>query len=177
MRLRDAIWPHGNFKVEGSAKTKALVYGGAAAMVLGILGLMYLLVGRMGGGPPKVGTVTISSRDTVAEPLQNEIYTTEKGQRREKRRLVPGEIGDTAPMLPYDTSLTVMFDGESSNGPFYFTLYDREGKVYSDKKAEFESPQEPGRYLVCEETYWGREKENIGMEYYFWIEVGPEDLP
>ena len=49
--------------------------------------------------------------------------------------------------------------------------------VYSDKKAEFESPQEPGQYLVCEETYWGREKENIGMEYYFWIEVGPEDLP
>ena len=31
-------------------------------------------------------------------------------------------------------------------------------------------------YLVCEEFYWGTQRENIGMEYYFWIEVSEEYL-
>ncbi len=176
MRLRDSILPHGNLKVEGSAKTKAIVYGGAAAMVLGILGLMYLLLGRMGSGPPEVGTVTLTSMDVTVEPLQNEIYTTENGERREKRRLVPGEIGGSAPVVEYDHTITLLFEGKSANGPFYFVIYDENEQVYSDKKTEFECPQESGRYLVCEETYWGQEKNNIGMEYYFWIEVGPEDI-
>lgn len=176
MRLRDSILPHGNFKVEGSGKMKAAVYGGAAAMMLGILGLMYLLLGQVGGGPPEVGTVTLTSLDVTVEPLQNEIYTTEGGELREKRRLVPGEIGDTAPTVEYDHTITLSFDGKSANGPFYFVIYDENEQMYSDRKAEFECPREPGRYLVCEETYWGQEKDNIGMEYYFWIEVGPEDI-
>lgn len=33
-----------------------------------------------------------------------------------------------------------------------------------------------GTYLVCEEFYWGTQRENIGMEYYFWIEVSEEYL-
>ena len=177
MRLRDAFLPHGNFKVEGSGKTKALVYGGAAAMMLGLLGLMYLLFGWVGSGPPQVGEVTLKSLDVVAQPLQNQIYTTEGGERKDKRRLVPGEVGDSAPTVEYDHSITLLFEGESPNGPFYFVIYDEAGQVYSDKKAQFECPQKPGRYLVCEETYWGQEKNNIGVEYYFWIEVGPEDIP
>ncbi len=176
MRLRDAFLPHGNMKVEGGAKMKAAVYGGAAAMVLGILGLMYLLLGRQGNSAPEVGSVTLQSLDTIVEPLQNEIYVTEKGERKEKRRLVPGEIGDRAPTVEFDPSISLLFEGKSDNGPFYFVIYDKDEKLYSDKKTEFECPKEPGRYLVCEETYWGREKENIGMEYYFWIEVGPEDM-
>ena len=40
----------------------------------------------------------------------------------------------------------------------------------------FQCPQEPGTYLVCEEFYWGTQRENIGMEYYFWIEVSEEYL-
>ncbi len=176
MRLRDSILPHGNFKVEGSAKMKAAVYGGAAAMVLGILGLMYLLLGWAGSGAPEVGTVTLESLGVAVKPLQNEIYTTEDGERRDKKRLVPGEIGDSAPLVEYDHSITLYFDGKSDNGPFYFVIYDEDEQIYSDKKAEFECPQEPGRYLVCEETYWGQKKDNIGVEYYFWIEVGPEDI-
>ena len=50
---------------------KAAVYGGAAAMVLGILGLMYLLLGRQGNSAPEVGSVTLQSLDTIVEPLQN----------------------------------------------------------------------------------------------------------
>lgn len=166
----------GSLKVEGDAKTKALVYGGAAAMVLGILAVMYLLVGRIGSGPPEVGTVTLKSGGVEVAPLQNEIYVTEHGEAREKRRLVPGDIGDRAPTVEYDTSISLLFEGASDNGPFYFTIYDEAEKVYSDKKTEFLCPQEPGKYLVCEETYWGRKDENIGMEYYFWIVIGPEDL-
>ena len=176
MRLRDAILPHGNFKVEGSGKLKAAVYGGAVAMMLGIFGLLYLLLGWAGSGPPEVGTVTLSSLDVAVQPLQNEIYTTEKGVRRDKRRLVPGEIGEKAPMVENDHSTTLRFEGKSANGPFYFVIYDEKEQIYSEKKAEFECPREPGRYLVCEETYWGQEKDNIGMEYYFWIEVGLEDI-
>lgn len=176
MRLRDGFLPHGNLKVEGSGKTKALVYGGAAAMMLGVLAVLYLLVGRVGSGPPEVGEVILRSLDTEARPLQNEIYTTEKGQRFEKRRLIPSEAGDNAPVVEYDHSITVLFQGVSDNGPFYFTIYDADGQTYSDRKAEFECPTEPGRYLVCEETYWGQKNDNIGVEYYFWIEVGPEDV-
>lgn len=163
-------------KVEGDGKTKALVYGGAAAMMLGILAVLYLLVGRIGGGPPAVGTVTLKSLDVEARPLQNEIYTTEKGRRLEKRRLIPGEVGGQAPTVEYDHSITLYFEGDSDNGPFYFTIYDEAGQVYSDKKAEFECPRQPGKYLVCEETYWGQKNDNIGVEYYFWIQVGPEDV-
>ena len=164
------------FKVEGNAKTKALVYGGAAAMVLGILAVMYLLVGRIGSGPPEVGTVLLRSGGAEVQPLQNEIYVTEGGVKKEKRRLVPGEIGNRAPQVEYDSSISLLFDGKSDNGPFYFTLYDAQEKVYSEKKAEFILPGEPGTYLVCEETYWGQKDENIGVEYYFWITVGPEDI-
>ena len=108
--------------------------------------------------------------------MENEIYSTGKGVRRDKRRLVPGEIGEKAPVVEYDHSITLRFEGKSDNGPFYFVIYDEKEQIYSEKKAEFECPREPGRYLVCEETYWGQEKDNIGMEYYFWIEVGLEDI-
>lgn len=176
MRLRDAILPHGSLKVEGSAKLKAIVYGGAAAMMLGIVGLLYLLLGQAGSGPPEVGTVTLKSQGTETQPLQNQIYTTEGGARKESRRLVPGEIGSSAPLVEFDPSISLLFEGKSNNGPFYFTIYDADEKIYSDKKAEFECPTQPGDYLVCEETYWGQKSDNIGMEYYFWIRVGPEDI-
>lgn len=161
----------GSLKVEGDAKTKALVYGGAAAMVLAILLVMYLLVGRIGGGPPEVGTVTLKSMDISVPPLENEIYVTKDGEKKEKRRLVPGEIGNRAPTLPYDHSLTVAFEGKSDNGPFTFTIYDENEKVYTEKTDQFLCPEKPGKYLVCEETYWGDKNDNIGMEYYFWIEI------
>ena len=175
MRLRDAILPHGSLKVEGSGKTKAIVYGGALAMVLGILGFLYLLLGQVGSGPPEVGTVTLKSQGKAVQPLQNQIYTTEGGILREGRRLVPGEVGGSAPLVEFGPSISLLFEGRSDNGPFYFTIYGQDGQVYSGKKTAFECPRQPGDYLVCEETYWGREDDNIGMEYYFWIRVGPED--
>ena len=62
------------------------------------------------------------------------------------------------------------------NGDFAFTIYDEEGRVYTETADYFQCPQEPGVYLVCEEFYWGTSQENIGMEYYFWIEVTEEYL-
>ena len=118
----------GSLRVEGDPKTKLMVYGGALAMVLGILGLGFLLLSLFQSGPVEVDHIV------------------------------------------------VRFEGRSQNGPFYFTIYDEDGLTYSEKKAEFRTPTEPGTYLVCEETYWGVEKNNIGMEYYFWIVVGEEDL-
>lgn len=164
------------FKVEGGPRMKALVYGGALVMVLAIVGVMYLLLGRIGSGPPEVGTVTLISGGVEVQPLQNQIYLTQNGEKREQKRLVPGEIGNDAPTVEYDSSITLMFDGKSDNGPFYFTIYDEEERIYSEIRAEFVAPDREGRYLVCEETYWGQKDENIGMEYYFWIEVGSEDL-
>lgn len=165
----------GSLRVEGDPKTKLMVYGGALAMVLGILGLGYLLLSLFQSGPVEVGTVTVVSAGKEVTPLQNKIYVTQDGVVTEKRRLVPGEIGDSAPTVEVD-HIVVRFEGRSQNGPFYFTIYDEDGLTYSEKKAEFRTPTEPGTYLVCEETYWGVEKNNIGMEYYFWIVVGEEDL-
>ena len=59
---------------------------------------------------------------------------------------------------------------------FSFTIYDGEGRVYTETSSTFQCPQEPGTYLVCEECYWGTSQENIGMEYYFWMEVTEEYL-
>ena len=156
----------GSLRVEGDGKTKALVYGGALAMVLAILGMGWLLLTLLESGPPEVGTVTVTSAGKEVTPLGNQIYVTEDGQVTEGRRLVPSEIGDQAPTVELDPSITVGFEGRSQNGSFYFTIYDQAGRVYS----------ETGKFLVCEETYWGNEKNNIGMEYYFWIQVGEEDL-
>lgn len=48
--------------------------------------------------------------------------------------------------------------------------------MYTETGGSFQCPEEPGTYLVCEECYWGTQRENIGMEYYFWIEVSQEYL-
>ena len=96
--------------------------------------------------------------------------------RTETRRLVPSEIGDSAPGVVFDHSTSILPQGESENGDFAFTIYDEEGRVYTETADYFQCPQEPGVYLVCEEFYWGTSQENIGMEYYFWIEVTEEYL-
>ena len=69
----------GSLRVEGDPKTKLMVYGGALAMVLGILGLGYLLLSLFQSGPVEVGTVTVVSAGKEVTPLQNEIYVTQDG--------------------------------------------------------------------------------------------------
>ncbi len=163
-------------KVEGDWRMKLAVYGGAILIVGTILLVMYLLIGRIGSGPPEVGTVTLKSGGEEYTPLQNQIYTTEDGERVESRRLVPGEIGDSAPTVVFDDTTSILFEGKSNNEDFSFTIYDQDGRVYTEETYYFQCPQEPGKYLVCEEANWGTEKDNIGVEYYFWIEVTEDYL-
>ena len=162
-------------KVEGSWRMKLAVYGGAVLMVGGILLVMYLLLGGI-GSTPQVGTVTVRSSSGEVTPLSNQIYTTTRGDRTESRRLVPGEVGDSAPTVVFDHATSILPQGGSDNGDFAFTIYDEAGRVYTETADYFQCPQEPGTYLVCEEFYWGTQRENIGMEYYFWIEVSEEYL-
>lgn len=163
-------------KVEGSWRMKLTVYGGSLLVVIFILTVMLLLLGSFGSGAPEVGTVTVKSDGVQETPLQNQIYTTTKGERTESRRLVPSEVGDSAPTVVFDHSTSILFEGKSDNGAFAFTIYDQEGRVYTETTDSFQCPQEPGKYLVCEECYWGTQRENIGMEYYFWLEVTQEYL-
>lgn len=162
-------------KVEGSWRMKLAVYGGAVLMVGGILLVMYLLLGGI-GSTPQVGTVTVRSSSGEVTLLSNQIYTTIRGDRTESRRLVPGEVGDSAPTVVFDHATSILPQGGSDNGDFAFTIYDEAGRVYTETADFFQCPQEPGTYLVCEEFYWGTQRENIGMEYYFWIEVSEEYL-
>ena len=161
----------GSLIVHGDAKTKVIVYGGALLMILLILAIMWFLLGRFGKVEPVVGTVTVKNSQTEITPLQNEIYVTESGEQRDKKRLVPGEIGDTAPTIDFEGGVNVSFDGKSNNGGFFFTIYDENEAVYTEKSESFAVPEEAGKYLVCEEAYWGDAKDNIGVEYYFWIVV------
>ena len=69
----------GSLRVEGDPKTKLMVYGGALAMVLGILGLGYLLLSLFQSGPVEVGTVTVVSAFFFFYTVKNEIYTTQDG--------------------------------------------------------------------------------------------------
>ena len=163
-------------KVEGSWRMKLAVYGGALLMVSFILLSMYLLLGGVGGGEPEVGQVTLKSEGQEYTPLSHQIYTTHKAEREESRRLVPAEVGDKAPRAVFGDSTSILSDGRSDNGGFYFTIYNEEGRVYTETADFFQCPQEPGVYLVCEECYWGTSRENIGMEYYFWLEVTEEYL-
>lgn len=177
MALKDSLRKRvDGMKVEGGWRMKLAVYGGAVLMVGLILLTMYLLVGRIGSGPPEVGTVTLQSGGVENAPLENQIYTTSKGQRTEGRRLVPSEVGDSAPTIVFGHSTSILFEGRSENGGFSFTIYDGEGRVYTETSSTFQCPQEPGTYLVCEECYWGTSQENIGMEYYFWMEVTEDYL-
>ncbi|MGI6254565.1 MAG: hypothetical protein ACOYJZ_02910 [Acutalibacter sp.] len=177
MALKDTLKKRvDGMKVEGDWRMKLAVYGGAVLLVGGILLIMYLLVGRIGSGPPEVGTVAVRSGGEEVAPLENQIYVTEDGKRQEGRRLVPSEVGDSAPTVEFDHSTTILFEGGSDNGDFAFTIYDQEGLVYTETADFFQCPQEPGKYLVCEECYWGSGRQNIGMEYYFWIEVTQEYL-
>lgn len=177
MALKDSLRKRvDGMKVEGGWRMKLAVYGGAVLMVGLILLTMYLLVGRIGSGPPEVGTVTLQSGGVETAPLENQIYTTSKGQRTEGRRLVPSEVGDSAPTIVFGHSTSILFEGRSENGGFSFTIYDGEGRVYTETSSTFQCPQEPSTYLVCEECYWGTSQENIGMEYYFWMEVTEEYL-
>ena len=62
MALKDSLRKRvDGMKVEGGWRMKLAVYGGAVLMVGLILLTMYLLVGRIGSGPPEVGTVTLQS--------------------------------------------------------------------------------------------------------------------
>lgn len=177
MALKDKLRKRiDGMKVEGDWRMKLAVYGGAILMVTFILMVMLLIFGQFNTGTPQVGTVTISSGGQEYTPLANQIYTTHKRERTESRRLVPSEVGDSAPTVPFDHSTTVQFDGWSDNGDFAFTIYDQDGLVYTETASSFQCPEEPGTYLVCEECYWGTQRENIGMEYYFWIEVSQEYL-
>lgn len=177
MALKDRFrnWADG-MKVEGDWRMKGAVYGGAVAVVLFILLVMYLLLGSFGSGPPEVGTVTLKSGGEEYVLEGNQIYTTSGSQRQEARRLVPSEVGESAPTVVFDHSTSILFEGGSDNGDFAFTIYDAGGLVYTETAGSFQCPQEPGTYLVCEECYWGTARENIGMEYYFWIEVTEEYL-
>ena len=114
-----------------------------------------------------MGTVTLQSGGVETAPLENQIYTTSKGQRTAGRRLVPSEVGDSAPTIVFGHSTSILFKGRSENGGFSFTIYDGEGRVYTETSSTFQCPQEPGTYLVCEECYWGTSQENIGVGVLF----------
>ena len=118
-------------------KRKLLEFGGAAVVLLGILGILYLVLGRIGNGPPEVGSVTIRCGEESVIPLGNEIYRTEDGKKREERRLVPEEIGEEAPLLAYNDDITAKYEGNSENGSFYFTIYTDEFQGYTEKKSWF----------------------------------------
>ena len=94
-------------KVEGGWRMKLAVYGGAVLMVGGILLVMYLLLGGI-GSTPQVGTVTVRSSSGEVTPLSNQIYTTTRGDRTESRRLVPGEVGDSAPAVVFDHATSIL---------------------------------------------------------------------
>ena len=135
-------------KVEGSWRMKLAVYGGALLMVSFILLSMYLLLGGVGGGEPEVGQVTLKSEGQEYTPLSHQIYTTHKGEREESRRLVPAEVGDKAPRAVFGHSTSILFEGRSDNGGFYFTIYNEEGRgLHRDRRL---LPVPPGaRGLPC----------------------------
>lgn len=149
-----------------------MVYGGAVAVVGGILLILYLLLGNIGSGPPEVGSVTVRCGGVSAPPLSNEIYVTADKNKTEKRRLVPEEIWEQAPQFVYRNGLNVSFDKGSAVEGLTFTVYDRENNAILQRADTFSVPEEPGEYLVCEELYWGTAQNNIGMEYYFRLSIG-----
>ena len=143
----------------------------AACTLLVILSILYFSLGWIGNGPPQVGKTFVNSAGTSIEPLANECFTTEDGSRKEKKRLLPQEAGEAAPKLQYDRDFSVRYEGGSENGGFYFTVYDESFEIAQERRTWFPELTEPGDYLICLECYWGKEKENIGMEYYFWFQI------
>lgn len=150
-------------------KRKLLEFGGALLMMGGILAIMLLLLGNVGNEPPEVGTAQMKAAGKTITPVCLETYETVGGVKTEK----PVETPEAAalPEIDYDDSLTASYDGKSLNGPFYFTFFHEDMTVASDKKAFFEKPEEAGVYVVKIETYWGSEKDNIGVEYYFRLNI------
>jgi len=141
-------------------------YALAVVIVLGILGLLYLIVNGFLQSEPEVGTITYKCGDEQITPIQNEIYITENRVSVNKKRLVLEEFSDI-PSLNYNGVLNASIEGKSENGAFYFTIYNEDYSIYAPQKASFTDPKEKGIYIVHVETYWGTEKDNIGMEYYF----------
>ena len=150
---------------------KILEYGGAVAVVGVILLITFLLFNNLGKEPPAAGEMLVQNQGVSAKALSNEIYREKDGIKTEKRRLVPQEIGDSAPTFVYDEGLSVDFQGGTDQWKITFTLFDNAGNVLDENADAFHAPESPGRYLVCEEVAWGRKEENIGMEYYFWLVV------
>ena len=155
----------------GEMKRKLLDLFLAAGVLLLILSVLYLLLGQIGNGPPQVGKTIVSSAGTSLEPLSHECFITQDGKRKEKKRLLPQEAGKEAPTLLYDRDFSVRYEGGSENGGFYFTVYDENFEIAQERRTWFPEVKDPGNYLICLECYWGKEKENIGMEYYFWFQV------
>ena len=123
-----------------------------------------------------MGTVTLQSGGVETAPLENQIYTTSKGQRTEGRRLVPSEVGDSAPTIVFGHSTSILFEGRSENGASPSTIYDGEGGSTQRPQAPFSAPRSRAPIWSARSCYWGTSQENIGMEYYFWMEVTEEYL-
>lgn len=152
-------------------KKKVLELLVAIASVALIAGLIWFVLNLFLNPAPTVGTAEVECHGQIETPLGNEIYVTENNQRTEKKRLIPEEIKDDIPMLPYDEHIVVRYNGDSQNGGFFFTIYNEDLTVYEDKKSFFTPLTEPGTYYLCIEVFWGTEKRNIGMEYYIGLTV------
>lgn len=145
------------------------------AIALGVVGLlalvMMLVAGIFTNTTPEVGQVYVKNSETQITPVSSEIYVTQGKTVAEKKRLVPEEISASLPVLKMDDALTVLYEGGSDNGGFYFTIYRENMDIYTEKKNTFTAPYRPGIYVICLELYWGSPSDNIGMEYYFKLEV------
>lgn len=143
-----------------------------AVLVIAVLaGVIWLVTSLLLSSSPEVGTAVVKAGDQQVIPLAGEIYVTEKKEKKQTKQLVLEEIAADIPYLAYSDDLRVNYEGKSQNGDFGFTIYTEDFEAKTPRREQFIKPQEPGRYIVRIDTYWGTEKENIGMEYYFGILV------
>ena len=147
-------------KVEGSWRMKLAVYGGAVLMVGGILLVMYLLLGGI-GSTPQVGTVTVRSSSGEVTPLSNQIYTTTRGDRTESRRLVPGEVGDSAPRWSLTTPPPYCPRAARTTGTSPLPSTTRRAASTPRRRITSSAPRSPAPTWCARSFYWGTQRENI----------------
>lgn len=135
------------------------------------VGLFFVLDAIITDRDPVVGTMTVTTAEETITPLSKEIYKTTDNVRTDFDRLVLKDVILDLPVITYDSSITGRFEGGSKNGSFYFTVYDDTGKIYSDKKAFLDIPEQPGTYVILTETYWGSERYNRGTEYLYKLKI------
>ena len=131
-------------------KRKLLEFGGATVVLLGILGILYLVLGRIGNGPPEVGSVTIRC-GAIRYPSLEMRSTGPRMERRGERGGWFLKKSEKRPLsLPTTTISQPSMKGIRENGSFYFTIYTDEFKDTRRKRSWFTLLwRSRGNYLVC----------------------------